>query len=400
MRLRVLLLAPHPFYSHRGTPMAEKALVEALCGEGHRVDILTYHEGSGPEIPGSRIFRIPPPPGVRDVPPGLSWKKVVCDLFFAVSFFRRIRAADYDLVHAVEESVFLARLQAARGGPPYVYDMDSSLAEEVLRTLPFLRPLRPAVDAVERWAIQGSAGVLAMCPSLAEDARDRGAAGPVGVAEDATLLRQDPDRIDVPAELDDLGSGLVVMYVGNLAPYQGVDLLVDAFGRLSSRHPEARLVIVGGSEDRIDALRRQARRQGSGSRSHFLGPRPPDRLGTYLAGADVVVSPRLHGQNTPMKIYSYLDSGRPLVATDIPAHTQVLDDDVAVLVDPAPVPMAEGLDRLLSDQELRHSLATHARRRARERYTPEARREKIISFYERLLASLPERLGRGTTRAS
>ena len=132
-----------------------------------------------------------------------------------------------------------------------------------------------------------------------------------------------------------------------------IDLVVAVAGK--QRHGQARLHVT---------VEPTAQRLGVERRVHFLGPRPLPQLGAYLRQADVLVSPRIAGTNTPMKIYSYLDSGRPVVATRLPAHTQVLDDEIACLVDPTPEDLAEGLVRLFRDAELRMLLA----RRARERF--------------------------------
>src|SRR5690606_17680674 len=58
-RLRVLLLAPHPFFQHRGTPIAERALLEVLSAQGHSVDVVTFPEGEAVDVPGCRIYRTP-----------------------------------------------------------------------------------------------------------------------------------------------------------------------------------------------------------------------------------------------------------------------------------------------------------------------------------------------------
>ena len=63
----------------------------------------------------------------------------------------------------------------------------------------------------------------------------------------------------------------------------------------------------------------------------FAGQRPAEEIPAFLDAADVLVSPRSTGTNTPLKIYQYLRSGRPIVATRLLTHTQVLDDDVAIL---------------------------------------------------------------------
>ena len=55
-----------------------------------------------------------------------------------------------------------------------------------------------------------------------------------------------------------------------------------------------------------------------------------------MAQADVLVSPRTKGANTPMKVYSYLDSGVAVLATRLPTHTQVMNDETALLAEPTP----------------------------------------------------------------
>ena len=74
--MKILLLAPHPFYQARGTPIAVNTVLEFLSSRGHEVDVLTYHEGADVNIPNCRIYRIPRVPGVRNIRPGFSLKKV------------------------------------------------------------------------------------------------------------------------------------------------------------------------------------------------------------------------------------------------------------------------------------------------------------------------------------
>lgn len=87
-----------------------------------------------------------------------------------------------------------------------------------------------------------------------------------------------------------------------------------------------------------------------------------EKMPGFLSAADVLVSPRIEGLNTPMKIYNYLQSGRPLVATDLPTHTQVLDGDVAVLCAPSPGSFAEAIVSILRDPEKGARLGEAGRR--------------------------------------
>ncbi len=151
-------------------------------------------------------------------------------------------------------------------------------------------------------------------------------------------------------------------------------------------------MVIGGSEPDVAHYTRRAAQLRIGDNVHFLGSRPVEELGSYLQQADVLVSPRSQGLNTPMKIYSYLDSGVALLATRLPTHTQVLDEEIAWLVDPEPAPFGQGLLQLLGDADLRAGLAAHARERVQREFSPDSFRRKVNAFYdsiERKLALRP-----------
>ena len=275
----------------------------------------------------------------------------------------------YDLVHAVEESAFIAAALEPLTGVPYVYDMDSSLAEQMIDTYPGLRLVGPVLRRCEGVAVRG-----AQRPDRVRDApghRTRPPPGtPVGRVEDTTLLppaNAPTGSKHLPPETE---GAPVALYVGNLERYQGIDLLLEGFRHTLDQMDQARLVIVGGRQDDIEHYGRRASALGIGQAVHFLGPKPVSELGDLLREADVLVSPRLKGTNTPMKIYSYLDSGTAVLATRLRAHTQVLSDRTAYLVDPEPFALGSGLAALLRDDSLRERLAAEAKDHVRREFTP------------------------------
>jgi glycosyltransferase involved in cell wall biosynthesis len=379
--VRILLLAPQPFFQARGTPIAVKAVLEFLSARGHQVDALTYHEGSDLELPNCRIHRIPRLPGVHNVRPGFSFKKILCDIAMFGSCARMMRRTRYDLVHAVEESAFIAVVMQMFTGVPYVYDMDSSLVEQLTDSFPRLKLLAPVLRRLEAIAVRRSTGVLTVCRALEDVAMAHGPDTPIGLVEDTTLLPAhtgDNGRTHLPAET---AGAPVAMYVGNLEHYQGIDLLLEGFRHTLDQMREARLVIVGGHADDIARYGERAAALGIREAVHFLGPKPVSALGDLLREADVLVSPRLKGLNTPMKIYSYLDSGTAVLATRLRTHTQVLDDRTAYLVDPEPVALGAGLAMLFKDDSLRQGLAARAKDHVQREFTPDAARRKLESFY-------------------
>jgi glycosyltransferase involved in cell wall biosynthesis len=113
----------------------------------------------------------------------------------------------------------------------------------------------------------------------------------------------------------------------------------------------------------------------------FTGQRPAEEVPAYLDAATVLVSPRSSGTNTPLKIYQYLRSGRPIVATRLRTHTQVLNDDVAILTPATPVGLAEGLLRGMGDADAAE-IGARARVLAETKYSDEAFLEKTRRAYE------------------
>jgi glycosyltransferase involved in cell wall biosynthesis len=377
--VRILLLAPHPFYQARGTPIAVKTVLEFLSDRGDTVDVLTYAEGADVSIPNCTVHRIPRVPGLQGIRPGFSVKKVLSDVLMVGSCLRLVRRNRYDLIHAVEESAFIAAAMRTLSGVPYVYDMDSSMAEQLVDAYPPLRLALPVLRRMEALAIRRSSGVLAVCAALQDVALSHDPEQLVGRVEDTTLLAG-PQPAAGNGSLPPT-DGPVAMYVGNLETYQGIDLLLEGFRHTLNRVPRAKLVIVGGRDADIAHYRARAQRLGIEGSVFFTGPRPIGLLPELLRQADVLVSPRLKGLNTPMKIYSYLDSGSAVLATRLRTHTQVLDDGMAYLVEPEPVALGRGLAELMGDPELRARLARSAKAYVQREHTPEAARRKLGAFY-------------------
>lgn len=103
--MRILLVAPQPYYSERGTPIAVRLLAATLAGTGHSVDLLTYPYGEDVVTENVRVLRCKRFPGIRHIPIGFSLSKLLTDLFLTASVIRLARRGAYDVIHAVEEAV-------------------------------------------------------------------------------------------------------------------------------------------------------------------------------------------------------------------------------------------------------------------------------------------------------
>ena len=369
------MVAPQPFFRSRGTPFSVLHRIRALLRLGHTVDLVTYPFGESPELPGLRIVRTPRPPTVRDVPIGPSFAKLLLD----GPLFARTRtlaaSGTYDLLHTHEEAGVLGAWLARRLGITHLYDMHSSLPQQFGNFGRFDWGVVVGMfRRLERYTLAGSHGVIAICPELRDHVQASGYPGPVALIEN-TLDFEPPavqaDDVDRLRKRLELGEGPAVVYTGTLEAYQGLELLLASAGEVLRRIPTARFVLVGGTVAQHDALRDRARALGVESAFRFVPSVAPTEVFLYHRLAAVLVTTRSRGTNTPLKIYQYLRAARPIVATNIHSHTQVLTPESAELVVPDPSAIASGLIRVLTDPERATTLAEAAERSAREHYGEE-----------------------------
>lgn len=380
--MKVQYLAPHPFYVERGTPICVDYMMRSLSDLHLKVDLCVYREGESRSYDGVTIHRAQYPKWLGDIGPGFSAKKLVADLWMIKLAWKIYRRTKPDVIHAGEEMVFVAMLFKRLFGTPYIYDMDSSIAQQLVEKKSYLSPLARFFNWCEAKAIRGSAACAPVCNALGELARDA-RASKVVVLHDISQLA-DPDRqatgflrekLSIPAGRP------ILMYVGNLETYQGVDLLLRGFAKAIEQGVEMDLVVVGGSDPDIADYKARVRKMKLSGRAHIMGRWPADQLDEILAEADILTAPRTKGINTPQKIFPYMHSGRPVLLTDLPTHTQVVDSSICMLAEPTPEGFARAILELSADAELRARLGAAGRAFVEDNFTFDAHCGRIAELY-------------------
>jgi glycosyltransferase involved in cell wall biosynthesis len=175
-----------------------------------------------------------------------------------------------------------------------------------------------------------------------------------------------------------------VVYAGQLYPWKGVDVLVEAMAAV----PEARLVIAGGmpGERDLERLRALVSERGLRERTEMLGTVSQARVAEELQKASVVVVPFLRTAMTerhtsPLKVFEAMAAGRPIVASDLPSSREVLrHGETALLVPPDDAAaLAAALTRLLADHALAERLARGAFAEA-PRFSWDARAQALLAL--------------------
>ncbi|MBQ7252135.1 MAG: glycosyltransferase family 4 protein [Kiritimatiellae bacterium] len=389
-RPRILFLCPQPFFRWRGSPLRVAFDVQALSESGYGVDLVTMPVGEDHPIPGVRHVRARNIIGAKELPIGPSPQKAVLDLALAAAAARLVKQNRYVAVHGVEDAGAIAAFLGRKHGIPVVFEKHSdpaSYKKGIVRAA-----VLAAYRAVERRSIRAASLVLATGPALAEQAK--------AVARPGTIVRAVHDIPSSLAEATAEGAraarealalpdgAVLALYVGSFAVYQGIDLLVDALGKALARVPDLHAAIVGGNAEEIAARKRQleAADPAIASRVRFLGMRAPDTLPDLFAAADILLSPRTQGTNTPLKLLDYAKAARAVVACDIPANRLILSEENALLAPPSAEGFAAALARVAEDAALRQRLGEAAGRLYRETYNYAHFRGLLAGAYSDMLS--------------
>ena len=197
-----------------------------------------------------------------------------------------------------------------------------------------------------------------------------------------TSLKGNEKSLESLREKIGIENRLAIVYTGTFERYQGVNLLLESAKIITAQYPEAVFVLVGGKTEQIEAARGKVAGDGLEQNVIFMGTLPIEEANKYMEVADILVSPRVEGTSVPLKIYSYLHTGKPIVATNLPAHTLVLTKDTAILVEPVKEAFAAGIMDLIQDRDLRERIGVQAKKLAEEKYNASiylSRLEKIYS---------------------
>ncbi len=395
--MKTLMIAPQPFFQPRGTPFSVLHRLTALSKLGYEIDLLTYPIGEDVRIENVHITRTVSVPFIKNIAIGPSAPKVVLDAVLYAKAVSMLRRGRYDLLHTHEEAGFMGIRLARKFKLLHLYDMHSSLPQQ-LHNFAYSKNklLVSAFDWLENRTIESAHAVITICPELWNYVTDK---FPhkynkliENVADNSIVFGEQKPDPQFRSTFEINGEA-VILYTGTFEPYQGLDLLVQASPKVIEKQKNVRFLVVGGKPEQVEQYKARVAEAGTSDYFVFTGQRPPEEIPAFMNMADILVSPRIEGNNTPLKIYSYLRSGVPIVATKHLTHTQVLNDEVAVLTAIEPDDFAQGIVKVLEDDSYRKAITENARRLAEKEYSYEAYLKKTQEVYQYLEALLKRKGG-------
>jgi glycosyltransferase involved in cell wall biosynthesis len=382
-RFRVAMIAACPMPARRGTPLRIERLTEALIARGHHVELITYHVSDDAQtlhFPVHRIFnrrvywRMPAGPSLR--------KLALYDPALALKVWRVLGGSRFDVMHAHHlEGLLVALPSRFRHGVPIVYDAHTMLSSE----LPSYGPsfTKRVVSTVGRWfdgVLPNSADHVA---SVTSDIRDR-LTGRHGLSPDQISVvtngvETECFRVDAAPRVDGFTR---LIYTGTLAPYQDVDVLLEAFAVARRSRADLRLCMAVSSP--FDSYEPLARKLGIRAAIEII-PDSFAELPRQLAQSAMAVLPRMHCDGIPQKLLNYMAAGKGIVCSA--GSAKLLENERTGLIVPNGDvnAFAAAIVRLAADPALCNSLGSAARDYVERNYSWDQAAERLERVYARVV---------------
>lgn len=385
------MVAPQPFFSARGTPFSVLHRIRALLAAGHSVDLLTYGYGEDvplPELPGKlRIYRSAKLPLIKSVKIGPSVPKIFLDILLFLDTRKALKRQQYDLVHSHEEAAFWIVSLCKKYNLPHLYDMHSSLPQQLSNFKAFnLGLFRNFFEYFENKVLDTCTGIITICDDLAKIVEQRVPEKPhtmiENIGDDAKIFSATDEDIVTNFDLKDKQ---VLLYTGTFEAYQGLDLLLESLVHIKEQLPNAVAMLVGGRPEQVTEYQQLADKLDIADSVRFSGTVHPSRIPNFIQAANVIVSPRSRGTNTPLKIYNYLRKGVPMVATDRLTHTQILNSDICHLVEASAEGFAQGVIDILNNPKQGKKIAQNAQKFAELNFSDDKYIEMVNALVDKTM---------------
>jgi glycosyltransferase involved in cell wall biosynthesis len=388
--LRILAIAPTPFFVDRGGHVQIYEQARSLIKLGNTLEIATYHIGR--DMPGIPTHRIPKVDWYTKTDAGPSYGKLYLMILLFFLSWQRIRRFQPDILHGHGwDGCWIAFALSLLTGVPFVFDMQGSFTGEIVahgyaKTDSLFFKL---LKLVERISLH-LGHVVTQSEQMRQDAIREFGVNPARIYHtydgvDTDEFRPGIDASDLKAEYNIPADKKTVVYLGLLKQYQGVDSLLEAVRILvyDLKYTGAHFVIMGFPDEDVYAAR--GRDMGIGDYLTFTGKIDYRIAPKYLAMGDVAVAPKLSPTEGDGKIYNYLANGLPIVAYDRPASKEILGNLAIYAELGNSRSLAQALYTALTDEARADDLAKRGRAMVVERYSWDAVARRLMGAYTEVI---------------
>ena len=387
--MKILSIAPTPFFSDRGCHVRILEETKALMKLGHDVTICTYHIGR--DTDNINIKRIPNIPWYNKLEAGPSYHMLYLD---ALLLFRSLQITikeKPDIIHAhLHEGALIGKLCSKLRNVPLVFDVQGSLSGEMaahgfMKSKSLLYKiifrLETIINNMSDAIITSSTNMAEILKNRFEVDEDKVFVIPDGV--DTETFHPNFDIKNLRKQLDIDNDKKIIVFLGLLNEYQGIDLLIESIPHVIKEVPNAHFLIMGFPN--VEKYKKMAEELGVLDHITFTGQIDYSEAPLYLNLGDIAVSPKitLSGEGNG-KIYNYMACGLPTVVFDFPTNREILGDTGVYVQTVDSKSLAEEIIGLLLDEKKQDKLGLKVCEKAVNEYSWIKVGSTIMDVYQQI----------------
>ncbi len=346
MNSKILVLLPYAFFRSSGSSQSSYYRVLALLELGYKLDIVTYPHGDDISQKNLRIIRCPSFRIFRDYLPGQYWKKICYDFFCTICLLSRSVINKYDFIIPSSSMVYITGLLSSLFRSRLIANMHGNLDIEFIKWDISKRKFSTNLASrVELYSLKRFDHIICEHKSVFEKLKTGkildSKLSLIGLAVKGEEQLRKIVRPDTK---------FTILYTGTFVNVQNLDLLFEAAKLLQDQN--VIFQCIGGTVFEIKRYNKRLIADKINDIVFLYERKDKEKLKVFYRDSDIVISPRTIGFDTPMKIIDYLNFGKCILATDLPIHTEVLNTDNAILVNPTAEAIAEKIIFLKNNYQI------------------------------------------------
>ena len=385
--LKIVMLAPTPYFSDRGCHVRIYEEAKALQAHGHQVVIVTYHLGRNlDDIP---VVRIPKIPWYNKLSAGPSWHKPYLDILLLYKSLVVTKKFQPDIIHAhLHEGAFLAAIAKHSFKKPVVFDCQGSLTGELLDHKFMKRNglLHKFFLKLEAWITRQSNYIITSSTSTARRIQEEFPGvteklRPLIDAVDTDVFKSQPKNLELRSKLGLPEDKILLVYLGALTRYQGIDLLLEAIQGMAQKRTDFHLLLMGYPEEHYA---RKIKLMGLEKLITLTGKINYFESADYLNLGDIALSPKLSETEANGKLLNYMACGLPCVVFENKINLELMGEFGHYVPSVNASAYAQGIEKLMDDNDLRQKLSSGSLRYVQEHHSWKARISDLEHVYQKL----------------
>jgi glycosyltransferase involved in cell wall biosynthesis len=384
--MKILMIAPTPFFSDRGCHVRIFEETKVLQKHKHQVTICTYHNGE--DIPGITTSRITNIPWYKKSEAGPSFHKIYLDIILLFHTLKIAKKMKPDIIHAhLHEGCLIGYFIKKMIRKPLIFDYQGSLSDEMMSHGYFTnsKMIYKIIQVFEKKINNSADLIVTSSQKMAQNLQENGKIPKNKIfftldGVDTDIFIPDNTTEILREKLQLPKNKKIIVYLGLLNEYQGIDCLLKSIVSILKHRTDIHFLIMGfPNQARYENIAKQLKINDhvtfTGRISYFEAPR-------YLALGDLAVSPKLSITEAKGKLYNYMACGLPTVVFDSPTNREILGDlGIYAKIFGNPESFAEAIEFGLNNENILRVLGQKLREKAVTDFSWDAVVEKILNVY-------------------